>query len=52
MAHNQNVELLVKEYLAYRGFTNCLKSFESECKNDKTRSFRIDKILGKLAERR
>lgn len=45
MAHMQNVELLVKEFLAYRGFTNCLKSFENECRNDKTKSYRSDKIL-------
>lgn len=45
MAHMQNSEVLIKEYLAYRGFTSCLKSFESECRNDKNKSFRTDKIL-------
>lgn len=45
MAHNQNIEVLIKEYLAYRGFTSSLKSFDSETKNDKTKSFRVDKIL-------
>lgn len=45
MAHIQNSEVLIKEYLAYRGFTNCLKSFESECRSDKNKSFRTDKIL-------
>lgn len=41
----QNSEVLIKEYLAYRGFTGCLKSFEGECRNDKNKSFRTDKIL-------
>lgn len=45
MAHMQNIEVLIKEYLAYRGFTSCLKTFETECRNDKTKSFRVDKIL-------
>lgn len=45
MAHMQNSEVLIKEYLAYRGFTSCLKSFESECRSDKNKSFRTDKIL-------
>lgn len=45
MAHMQNIEVLIKEYLAYRGFTSCLKAFETECRNDKTKSFRVDKIL-------
>lgn len=46
MAHIQNSEVLIKEYLTYRGFTGCLKSFENECRNDKNRSFRTDKIIG------
>lgn len=41
----QNSEVLIKEYLAFRGFTSCLKAFESECRNDKNKSFRSDKIL-------
>ncbi|CRL06172.1 CLUMA_CG019088, isoform A [Clunio marinus] len=45
MTHIQNSEVLIKEYLAYRGFTNCLKSFELECRSDKNKSFRTDKIL-------
>lgn len=45
MAHMQNIEVLVKEYLVFRGFTNSLKTFEFECRNDKTKSFRVDKIL-------
>lgn len=50
MAHMQNVELLVKEFLAYRGFTNCLKSFENECRNDKTKSYRSEKILESIQQ--
>lgn len=45
MAHMQNSEVLIKEYLAFRGFTSCLKSFEAECRSDKNKSFRTDKIL-------
>lgn len=48
MAHIQNSEVLIKEYLAYRGFTSCLKSFESECRNDKNKSFRTDQIIQSL----
>lgn len=45
MAHIQNSEILIKEYLAFRGFTSTLKSFEIECKNDKNKSYRTDKII-------
>lgn len=48
MAHMQNIEVLVREFLAYRGFLTSLKSFESECKNDKNKSFRVDKIIDSL----
>ena len=41
----QSSEVLIKEYLAYRGFSGSLKSFENECKNDRIKSFRSDKIL-------
>lgn len=44
MAHNQNIEVLIKEYLAYRGFTQALKSFDVECRNDKNKSLRTDKV--------
>ncbi|KAG5667554.1 hypothetical protein PVAND_015533 [Polypedilum vanderplanki] len=45
MAHMQNIEVLVREFLAYRGFFTSLKYFESECKSDKSKSFRVDKII-------
>lgn len=48
MAHMQSIEVLVREFLAYRGFLTSLKSFESECKNDKTKSFRVDKIIDSI----
>ena len=32
---------LIKEYLIFRGFTNTLKSFESDLKSDKDKSFRV-----------
>lgn len=50
MAHMQNTEVLIKEYLAYRGFTACLKSFEVECRNDKNKSFRTDKLLESIQQ--
>lgn len=31
----------VKEYLVYRGFTNTLKQFELEKKDDKDKGFRV-----------
>lgn len=46
----QNVEVLIKEFLAYRGFTSCLKSFENECRNDKTKSYRSEKILESIQQ--
>lgn len=48
MAHMQNIEVLIKEYLSYRGFTNCLKSFENECRNDKNKHFRVDLIISSI----
>ena len=33
----------IKEYLVYRGFTNTLKQFESEKKDDKDKNFRVCK---------
>lgn len=39
---------LVKEYLLFRGFNLTLKTFESELRQDKDRSFRADKIVEQL----
>lgn len=32
---------VIKEYLVFRGFSNTLKSFESDLKADKDKSFRV-----------
>lgn len=44
----QNLEILVREFLAYRGFLSTVKSFENECKNDRLKNFRVDKIVDSL----
>lgn len=31
----------IREYLVYRGFTNTLKQFETEKKDDKDKNFRV-----------
>ena len=38
----------VKEYLVYRGFTNTLKQFEQEKKDDKDKGFRVRTLLASL----
>lgn len=35
------VDELIREYLLFRGFTNTLRTFETEIKNDKDKSFRV-----------
>lgn len=39
------VDLMIKEYLIFRGFPATLKSFESQLKNDKSKSFKIERIV-------
>ena len=39
---------LVKEYLLFRGFNTCLKSFETDLKLDKDKSLKADKIVEQL----
>lgn len=39
---------VIKEYLIFRGFSGTLKSFESDLKADKDKSFRVDKIVDQL----
>ncbi|OCT88094.1 hypothetical protein XELAEV_18016721mg [Xenopus laevis] len=41
---------LVKEYLAFRGFTNTLKYFEADIKADKDKGFRVDRIVEQLLQ--
>lgn len=39
---------LVKEYLAFRGFTQTLKTFDGERKQDKNKSFQSEKIVEQI----
>ena len=39
------VDDVVKEYLVFRGFSSTLKSFESDLKADKDKSFRVRCVL-------
>lgn len=39
---------LVKEYLLFRGFTGCLKSFEADLKLDKDKCLKADKVVEQL----
>ncbi|XP_058467468.1 WD repeat-containing protein 91 [Malaya genurostris] len=50
MAHIQYTDGLVREYVLFRGFSNTLKSFDAELKNDKDKSFRVDKIIDQLMQ--
>ena len=34
----------IREYLVYRGFTNTLKQFETEKRDDKDKNFRVSKL--------
>lgn len=36
---------VIKEYLVFRGFSNTLKSFESDLKADKDKSFRVSYFI-------
>lgn len=48
MAHIQSVEKIVSEFLVWKGFTNTLRSFENETRNDRTKHFRVDLILNSI----
>lgn len=37
----------IKEYLLYRGFTQTLKYFELERRDDKDKGFRVSEIRGR-----
>jgi hypothetical protein len=39
------IDKLIEEYLLFRGFTQTLKNFNTEKKNDKTRGFRVGVVL-------
>ncbi|XP_070539797.1 WD repeat-containing protein 91-like [Ptychodera flava] len=42
------LDVLIRDYLLYRGFTTTLKSFEADLKSDRDKSFRSDKIVDHL----
>lgn len=48
MAHIQFVDSLLREYMLFRGFSNTLKSFDTELKSDKDKGFRVDKIIDQI----
>uniref|UniRef100_A0A1Q3F285 Putative hspc049 protein n=1 Tax=Culex tarsalis TaxID=7177 RepID=A0A1Q3F285_CULTA len=48
MAHINYTDGLVREYVLFRGFSSALKSFDNELKNDKDKSFRVDKLIDQL----
>jgi len=48
MAHIQYVDALVREYMLFRGFSNSLKSFDTELKGDRDKSLRPDKIIDQI----
>lgn len=48
MAHIQYVDSLIREYMLFRGFSNSLKSFDTELKSDKDKGFRVDKIIEQI----
>lgn len=48
MAHIQYVDGLIREYMLFRGFSNSLKSYDSELKTDKDKGFRVDKIIEQI----
>ena len=51
MAYNTSyLDELVAEYLTYRGFFNTLKAFKQEQKQDKSKSFNVDKIVDFLLQ--
>jgi len=35
------VDKLIEEYLLFRGFTQSLKTFQNEKKNDKTKGYKV-----------
>ena len=45
---SEYVDGLVREYLLYRGFSNSLKTFDSELKSDRDKGLRPDKITEQL----
>lgn len=50
MAHARFLDELIREYLLFRGFGSTVKSFDSDLKSDKEKSFRADKIIEQLMQ--
>ena len=36
---------LIRDYLVYRGFSQALKSFDNDLKNEKEKAFRPDRLV-------
>lgn len=50
MAHAQFLDESIREYLLFRGFGSTVKAFDNDLKNDKEKSFRVDKIIDQLLQ--
>lgn len=48
MAHIQFVDISIREYLLFRGFTSTLRAFETELKTEK--GFSVEKIMEKIQQ--
>ncbi|XP_025406145.1 WD repeat-containing protein 91 [Sipha flava] len=50
MPHMQHIDELIREYLLFRGFTNALKWFDFDAKQDKDKGFRVDKLVEQILQ--
>lgn len=50
MAHAQFLDESIREYLLFRGFGATVKAFDNDLKNDKEKSFRVDKIIDQMLQ--
>lgn len=41
MANDAKIPDLIREYLLYKGYSNSLKVFDNDVKNDKDKGFRV-----------
>ena len=42
---SENIDVLVKEYLIFRGFIQAAKHFDVELRGDKDKGFRVSKVF-------
>ncbi len=42
------IDELVKEYLAFRGFSNALRAFEGDVKADRDKGFHVERVVDHL----